>query len=266
MKYSGLFYINNPSTGLDTALSYVNELVQGIETSLQQVTRQSPWSLSYRAYRNPVPPNPQSPSDADSKAQQFAHTYQHMLSHTGIAADRTYIFIQPPNEPGVVASIPRQQQDAHASMTRHQMAALWTQRHVLRVEQGITYDGGLFTIQVGELRATREGPQSSAVNSPGVVVCISTVVGSLPSDDNTKAGHFETPSGHSAAAPEDQDVDFEFAQAMLKDCWRKIKGDKEFGGRAEVKETMMNAAITTSTEQEREASVRMWCELLRMRG
>lgn len=145
------------------------------------------------------------------------------------------------------------------------MAALWAPRHALRVEQGLTYDNGLYTVQVGELRASREGPQSGTTYSPGVVVCISTNVGSDTSKDSAATAQ---PGGsrENGNAPGEGDIDFEYAQAIIKDCWRRIKGEKEFGGRAEVRDAMMLPKLVTTEEQEREAAVRMWSEILRLRG
>lgn len=142
------------------------------------------------------------------------------------------------------------------------MAAQWQPRHALRTEQGVTYESGMCAIQVGELRANREGPGSGNTYSPGVVICISTDVGS-------DADVVYQPNGTSqngTTGEEDGEVDFEYAQAIIRDCWHKIKGEKEFGGRAEVKEVMMPPKLASSKQLEREVAVRMWCEVLRLRG
>lgn len=144
------------------------------------------------------------------------------------------------------------------------MAALWTPRQVFTVQQGASYQSGLCTIEVGELRALREGPQSNAVNSPGVVICISTHIGEIESDEDTNPDIASQDDGTGTTA--DTEVDFDYAQAIIKECWRTIKGDKDFGGRAQIRDVMMTPELTTGTEQEREAAVRMWCEVLRLRG
>ncbi|RAR08136.1 mediator complex subunit med20 [Stemphylium lycopersici] len=258
MKYSGLYFITNPSTNVDAALSTVSSLTQGIETSFQSATRQPPWTLFYRAFRDTIPPGYQAPAGVEGKPQAYAHSYQHLLHLSSLAATRTYVYAQPVGQPATITSIPLRQQDAHASVLRHQSSALWTQRHVLSVREGTTYSGGLCTIQIGEVRATREGPQSGAVSSPGVVLCITTVVGADDAETVTENGAGMQGDG--------EELDTEYAQAVIRECWNKIKEGKDLG-RAEVREAMMVAPAPEATrEQQREAAVRMWCDGLRMRG
>lgn len=160
-----------------------------------------------------------------------------------------------PRGPGNVAVIPAIQQDAHALLLRNQLAALWSPRHTLSVQQGVTYTAGMFTVQIGELRALREGSQGQGMSSPGVVVCIGTVAGSetIDTDDAVVNG-----------ADEKEDVDFEFAQAAVRELWGKIREGRDLG-RAEVREVFMLPKDGGPTE-EKDAMVRMWCEVLRLRG
>ncbi len=160
------------------------------------------------------------------------------------------------------------QQDAHTSLLRYQCSALWTPRHVLAVREGTSYSGGLCTIQIGELRATREGPQSGAVSSPGVVVCISTLLGAEDADNsnnNNIASGYDTTENGTAMELDEEEVDVEYAQAVVRDCWSKIKDGRDLG-RSEVREIMMAPVTTNNKGQEQEAVVRMWCDALRMRG
>jgi hypothetical protein len=106
-------------------------------------------------------------------------------------------------------------------------------------------------VHLGELRSTREGPQSGGVQSPGVLVCISTVVGADDPDDLVNSENAE------------EALDFDFAQAMIRDCWSKIKDNRDLG-KSEVKEIMM--ATEDLKNQEKQAAVRMWCDALRLRG
>jgi hypothetical protein len=126
----------------------------------------------------------------------------------------------------------------------------------LSVPQGTTYTVGLCTVQIGELRATREGPQSGGISSPGVLVCISTIVGAGDSDGSQESLSSSTEDG------EDQ-LDLEYAQAVIRDCWSKIKENRDLG-KSEIREVMM-VADNLKTE-EKEAAVRMWCDSLRLRG
>lgn len=143
------------------------------------------------------------------------------------------------------------------------MAALWTARHIVSIPQGTSYRSGICTIQVGELRAIREGLQSGAAQSPGVVVCITTTVGEEDADENTDVGNLAV-QNDTATADEDE-PDFDYAQAIIRDCWNNIKEGRDLG-RFEIREVMMAPSLTTAEEREREAAVRMWCDILRLRG
>jgi hypothetical protein len=174
------------------------------------------------------------------------------------------VFAQPLAQQETITSIPLRQQDAHASVLRYQCSALWTPRHILAVREGTSYSGGLCTIQIGELRATREGPQSGAVSSPGVVVCISTTLGAEDVDSNIDSGYGTAENG-TAMDVDEEEVDMEYAQAVVRDCWSKIKDGRDLG-RSEVREVTMAPITLGNKDQEQEAMVRMWCDALRMRG
>ncbi|KAH6877881.1 hypothetical protein BKA58DRAFT_376115 [Alternaria rosae] len=265
MKYSGLYFVSNPSTTIDASLAIVNTLIQGIETSFQSTTRQqTPWSLSYRAFRDTIPPGYQAPAGADGKPEPYAHSYQHLLHLSSLSPNRTYVFAQPLAQQETMTSIPLRQQDAHASVLRYQCSALWTPRHILAVREGASYSGGLCSIQIGELRATREGPQSGAISSPGVVVCISTTLGAEDTDGNMNSGYGTMENG-TAMEVDEEEVDIEYAQAVVRDCWSRIKDGRDLG-RSEIREVMMASNTTSKKGQEQEATVRMWCDALRMRG
>ena len=59
-------------------------------------------------------------------------------------------------------------------------------------------------------------------------------------------------------------IDFDYAEAVIRDCWAKIKEGRDLG-RAEVREAMMAREDVNGT-QEKDAAVRMWCNILRLRG
>jgi hypothetical protein len=124
------------------------------------------------------------------------------------------------------------------------------------VQQGATYEGGPFTIHIGELRATRDG---GALQSPGVVVCISTTVSTYDASDATGEGE------NGAAADSREEIDLDCAQASIRAFWNKIKAGRDLG-RAEAREIMMTRRNDMGPEDERQAVVRMWCEALRLRG
>jgi hypothetical protein len=251
-----LYYVNNPSTNLDASLNMVTTLVQGIENSYQTATRQAPWSLQYRLFRDAIPPRHVPATDAEGKPIPFAHTLQHHLHVSSLEPNRTYICIQPPSGANTTSAIPFQQQEAHASLLRHQFSALWSPRHVLSLQQGTSYSAGLCTVQVGELRWTKEGPQSAGIQSPGVLICISTIVGADESEDAQE-------SKNTVLNDAEEPADTEYAQALIRDCWSQIKSNRDLG-KSEVREVMM--APDSSNSREKEMAVRMWCEVLRLRG
>lgn len=148
-----------------------------------------------------------------------------------------------------MVAIPVSQSDAQAALLRGQLATLWSPRQTLHVQNGATYEGELLTVQIGEVRAMRE--QGGGVSSPGVVVCISTVVGG--GDEEGSANGVQNGT---------VEVDTEFAQAMIRDLWAKMREGKDLG-RAEVREVFM--ALQGGNE-DTDAAVRMWCEVLRLRG
>jgi hypothetical protein len=251
-----LYFVQNPTTSLETALNTVNTLVQSTETNYHTATRQGTWSLQYRLFRDVIAPSNAPSTDAEGKPKPFAHTLQHHLHLSSLDQNRTYTCIQPPTGTSIVSAIPSRQQQSYALLLRHQFAALWQPRHILTLLQGTTLNAGLCTVQLGELRWTREGPQSAGVQSPGVLICISTTIGADASGDPLESGTATLEEG-------DDQPDFAYAQAVIRDCWSKIKNNLNLG-KSEIREVMMAQDIMTAT-QEKEAAVRMWCEVLRVR-
>lgn len=123
--------------------------------------------------------------------------------------------------------------------------------------QGTSYAAGQCLIQMGELRSFRDGPQAGSQLCPGVVVCISTIVGAADAE------HEPDMPAASPAAGEDG-IDFDYAQAIIRACWAKIKEGRDLG-KSEVKDAFMAPEHVSDTD-EKDAAVRMWCEILRMRG
>ncbi|KAL5117582.1 hypothetical protein ACEQ8H_004475 [Pleosporales sp. CAS-2024a] len=247
-----LYFVNNPSMALDAAVNTTSTLIQGVESSYPSAARHAPWILQYRLYRDTIPPTTPT-NDANGKPKPFAHTLQHLLHLSSLHPSRTYICVQPPTGLGTVTAIPHRQQEPLASLLRHQFTALWQPRHFLSVQQGVTYTAGICTVQIGELRVTREGPQASGPQSPGVFVCISTIIGG--DDVEESAGVL--------AAEDEEDMDLEYAQAIVRDCWSRIKANRDFG-KSEIREVMMTS--DNLKKHPKEAAVRMWCEGLRLRS
>jgi hypothetical protein len=207
-------------------------------------------------FRDTIPPRHVPAMDAEGKPIPFAHTLQHHLHLSSLDQNRTYMYIQSPSGANTVSAIPLNQQEPYALLLRHQFSALWQPRHVLSLQQGTSYTAGVCTVQVGELRSIKEGPQSGGIQSPGVLVCISTVLGADESDDTQE-------SANAVTNDEDEPFDIEYAQALIRDCWSQIKSNRDLG-KSEVKEVMM--AHDSSKSREKDMVVRMWCEILRLRG
>ena len=93
------------------------------------------------------------------------------------------------------------------------------------------------------------------------MVSITTVSGGKNGDLN------EVDSGYRSletAVDGENSADFEEMEAEIRSVWTAVKTDVDLG-KAEVREAMMERGVLTG-EAEKEAEVRMWCEVLRLRG
>jgi hypothetical protein len=59
-------------------------------------------------------------------------------------------------------------------------------------------------------------------------------------------------------------MDLEFVQANIRELWGKIREGHDLR-KAEVREVLMTPEAETEREVE-DATVRMWCDVLRLRG
>jgi hypothetical protein len=59
-------------------------------------------------------------------------------------------------------------------------------------------------------------------------------------------------------------ANLDYAQSIIRDCWSKIKDGRDLG-RSEAREVMM-AQDNLQSVKEKEATIQMWCEVLRLRG
>lgn len=251
-----LYFIPTPTAQPADSAATASTLIAALETLFPTLTRAAPWTLTYRLFRDTAPR-----ADPSDTPAPHAHTYQHVLTHTALGPQRAYVYVAPPatagsqseNKTPSITSIPASQSDSLAALLRHQLAALWTPRHVLSVANGALYTGGLFTIHIGELRAQREGHGGGA-SSPGVVVSIATTAGAEEDGGEDVAGQQNgTETG-----------DFEAARAAVRELWGTIRAGRELG-RGEVREVFMVPG-GGSARDETDAVVRMWCEVLRLRG
>lgn len=243
-----LYYIPNHGAQLSASLDLVKAIVAGIESSYPRADKAGAWTLTHRLLRD-VPPY------SETAQTDYPHSYQHLLHLSTVSPDRTYNVISQNHASATapqvaVASIPLSQTDAHFAFLANQMPLLWSPQRMLDVVNGKTYHTGEFLVHVGELRSRRQ-VQTSNQTSPAVVVCVSTHTGGSRDDD-------DPPS----LPVDDNAMEFEYAQALIRDLWGTIKKDITFG-RSEVREHMQLAQdFGPDQEKTREAIARMWCEAL----
>lgn len=131
-------------------------------------------------------------------------------------------------------AIPAHQNDAFLQLLLGKLGALWAPRAAVQVPVGIGYDLGDFTVRLGELKAV--GAQAV---SRGFVVCIAAV-GEIGQGDE------EPPAVMDEAAVAD-------AQELVREVWSGlgVEGARE--------------AITRDPG-DADGEVKLWCEVLRLRG
>ncbi|KAF2112595.1 mediator complex, subunit Med20 [Lophiotrema nucula] len=287
MKYSGLYFIPAPTNAPEASTTVLNALINNIESKFDDAARQNPWGLVHRLLRSVVSPS--------APPSQQTPNLQHVLQLSYLSTSRTYCYIHPSppttqvaasvqvkNEPtsqaptplpqpaqssttagaekGTIISIPVAQSDAHMALLVNQLSSLWAFRHAMSLQNGITYNIGQFIINLGELKASRQGTTSmSNASTAGVAVCISTVADS--EEDQLDDSGYASLNGDADAEVE---VDVSASQTAVRSLWDALKTGIEFG-KTEPREYFMAPEVLKG-EKQREAVVRMWCELLRMRG
>jgi hypothetical protein len=139
---------------------------------------------------------------------------------------------------------------------------MWAARHSLTIPHGTTYAFGQYLLHIGEIRMARSGPSTSSnLMSPGIVVCITTTSNNKPegSEEDKDSGYLSIDGG-----ADEEIADLEEAQAEVRAVWTSIKSGIEFG-KAEVREVMMGREGIRE-DAEKEAAVRMWCDVLKLRS
>ncbi|KAF2003171.1 hypothetical protein P154DRAFT_618160 [Amniculicola lignicola CBS 123094] len=300
MKYSGLYYIPATSPELSTAL--LNNLVSSLESHFAHPVRLGLWALHHRLLRS-VPPPARSNAPPVHEPTSYIHILQ--LSYLSTARVHCYIqpsvhpagsqtpLLKPDAGPpvqgqsglpvpsqniapgskgsGTMIAIPASQSEAHTGLLVNQFSPLWAFRHALSVQNGITFGIGQFTVHIGELRSLR-GRDMATAPGVGVVVCITTNtsgqdVWASGVDEEGEDGYEElggTGSGENGMAEVEEVVDFKDMQTDIRNVWGLVKDGVELG-RGEVRDMMM-AEETLPAGKGNEATVRMWCEVLRLRG
>jgi len=252
-----IYYITNPGGQLPVAQEQVKAIGDAIESLWMIAIRsQSSWSLNHRLFRQ-VPPD----GRADDTRPPQAYSYQHLLHVSHVTPDRTAIVIQSPSQPATsgkptVVSIPLGHTDAHSAMLVNQMALLWVPQRIVEVVKGkaYTFPKSDMEIRFGELRARRQGPQTTSITSPGIVLDISLPAGIV--DD----GRGDTDLNM------DSKLDFDVVQESIRGAWRALK-ERLVLGRSEVREVMqLTKDVDGKDELAHEVQLSLWCEALSVRS
>ncbi|ORY10465.1 hypothetical protein BCR34DRAFT_615163 [Clohesyomyces aquaticus] len=192
------------------------------------------------------------------------------------------------NTASSIISIPTSQSDPHTAFLCTQLSPLWSFRQALQIAGGVTYAIGPYHISLGEVRMSRSGAQAGAgamnTSSPGVVVAVSILYpdvkaegdgdGEVDSDDEegfSFRGGGGGGSGENGTQTQSQTkrsagagVDLGVAEQRVRAVWEDVRAGLEFG-KVEVREVMMGKE-KGGDEGEAEKTVRMWCEVLRLRA
>lgn len=64
---------------------------------------------------------------------------------------------------------------------------------------------------------------------------------------------------------EEEDIDFDYAQTIIRETWKNIAQGRDLGRAEAAREVMMESQYVKG-DREKDAAVRMWCETLRLRG
>jgi len=197
------------------------------------------WTLDHNLLR----------SVTDAKAPQ---RYQHLL-HLSHHLDTAFVRVASPASDGAsthssTVSIPRDQLESLYSLLCSKFQALWTPRATLQVSSGYAYDLGEFIIRLGELRQAGNPPQPR-----GVVVAITS---KEAADDGAASSSLdEAVSMRKEALTQE---DYETTQALIQDLWLKF-------GDTQAKQFTSSIPSADSLVHDFE-EVKIWCDLLRLRG
>jgi hypothetical protein len=109
--------------------------------------------------------------------------------------------------------------------------------------------------------------------SPGVLVCVGTEVGDVGGDEygvgqgdgeGEDSGYVSLNGGIRDGEDMEEDVDISDAEELIRGLWGTIRTGIDIG-KAEVREVMLGKEGLKG-KTHKEAVVRMWCEVLRLRG
>jgi hypothetical protein len=231
-----------------TDAAHVNQLEQLNDRflNLYNPNPLGPWGLEHRLLRAA-----DAPTTSDSKTQPRYLEILTLLHRPGkafVAIDGPSA-VEKPNGAGEkavkigdsVIAIPAQQRDEFYRMIVNKMAALWTPRMMLGIQNGMAYDIGEYIVRMGELK------QVTAQNTTrALIVCIQSNAG--PGQETKLTQRPDADTG----AKEEQE--WQLRKEEVQKFWKTfgIEGARE-------------AYYVSKLGDDEFEEIRLWCDVLRLR-
>ncbi|PVI06435.1 hypothetical protein DM02DRAFT_623351 [Periconia macrospinosa] len=280
MKYSGLYFISNPTAQVPGSEAICQSLSTGIERNFERANREEGgWNLSHIIFRNT--------QDTSSNQNGNANSYHHLLRLSYLNPNCAFSFIQQPSSDppasqptpakdgssaseaaqppstvqpaqGPIVSLPTEQFESFYSLILNQWTQLWTPQRALDIPPtfpGFTYTVPNFTIHIGALRARRSGPQTAGSLSPGVLVCITTGAGAFEDDDDDDDDDDDRNKSNGndvdmkdVNAEIEEELDFSSVQEQIRGIWKMLTKGVDLG-KSEMREVMQGAQGSGGNKQ-----------------
>lgn len=237
-----------------TDAAHINQLEQLNDRflNLYNPNPLGPWGLEHRLLRAA-----DAPTTGDPKTQpryQEILTLSHRPGKAFVAVDGESSVVGKPNGMGrangdkalnigdSVIAIPIQQRDDFYRMIVNKMAALWTPRMMLGIQNGAAYDTGDYIVRMGELK------QMTTQNTTrALIVCIHSHA--EPGQGTAK------PAGKpNAETGAEEEQERQLKKEAVRRFWRTfgIEGAKE-------------AHHVSKPGDDEFEEIRLWCDVLRLR-
>lgn len=236
-----------------TDAAHVNQLEQLNDRflNLYNPNPLGPWGLEHRLLRSADTPNTSDPKT--QPRHQEILTLLHRPGKAFVAIDGQPSAVQKPNGAGrtegdkaakigdSVIAIPAQQRDEFYRMVANKMAALWTPRMMLGIQNGMAYDTGEYIVRMGELKQV-----TSQNTNRALIVCIQSHGGPGQETEPTQKPEAET------GAKEEQER--QLRKEAVQKFWKTfgIEGAKE-------------AYHVSKPGDDEFEEIRLWCDVLRLR-
>ncbi|KAF2751145.1 hypothetical protein M011DRAFT_102610 [Sporormia fimetaria CBS 119925] len=249
MHHSSIFFVPTPTGNPDATAKTLATLTESLTSHPAAYPQDTPLTLHYRLLRS-TPTDPPKPPETLPQ--------HHLLSLSSISPEKTFCHVQKPtsesnNTSPTIIAIPVSSLDSHASFLTGPMGALWTPGHSIKAT-GETYILGETTIQLAALTQQRgDASHGAQTLSPGVVVCIGMQNEDVDPEDII---------GDEASMKREL---ADGGKAQIRALWDQFFSECAGVNKNEVKE--VNIGIEGMSEKTtRNALIKMWCEVLKLRG